>query len=537
MDETYFEKIITKINKYGYYDDLLINSKTVMNIMDITDIDKLKKMIDRQILFIEKSMKTFKEKYKFAFVYKPDVLVEKEMIFLDNFINKKINDIKLVLNKLLLSDIRDVHDYLNSLIKILENIHDPLSCNIISLYLQYSHLIHLLVSLDKQNILAIDDRDMFSNSDLNFSKNFIFTRCFASANTLKFLLGGKLDVVSIPIKYDDLIDLIKRLRTVPAYYLDIGIGAIIRDSVNEAPDSYNNWSSNFNHIFAIIKYQDENGTDYYYLTQSYFYQYCPIAKKYNINEINTLIRDIQSIYFNYNGVPRTGFWNKSDNNIWGKYFGDATEFIRKKFRNDELIKLPEKCIGNNNCYCFEYRYNAIDSDNCYNNLISLLQNSEENVINCLDNICRNILILFDINQYERAFIIKSIKSGEFVDVIKSKNGWDKGIKLNKNVTNRYNVKEYVNDIDWRSFNKILTSTNTNSEFITDKFKINSYDECIIFLKVLVQFFELKYKIRGKTNYSNPKTNFLITNHTGGKSNIKYQNRYIKNKTNYLMLNV
>lgn len=548
MTTSHFDDLITKINDYGYYNDLLSNEKTVNDIINDPDITKLQELVNREIETILTKSSLTKSSHNNTFINKPDILTTDDMAYLQKHIIDKVNLIKTMVPRLSIADLRDVHNYLSILLKHADNTQNPSSCDIVSIYIKYSHLVHLLVAFYDRTIISIDDQDMFKDRNLEISENYIFTKCLSSVNTIMYLLGKNTKNYMISIKSQSLKDLITSSKQVPSYYVTIGVNA----SLN--PGDNNTFASDLGHIFVIIKYQDNDGQDYYYLAQSYFYKYCPKIKKYNLHEILKMIDDITSIYFNADGTPRTGNWTQYDNNIWLKYFlSDENKSIGKHLLNNKSIKIPHWWKNYKNwkdyCYCFDYDYNVIDIDACYENMNVLLKSTENDVVKCFDNICRSILNACEIYTYERPYIIEAVKNDKFakVDHIPTvRNTYVDVLNVDDSVLEKYNISrknitanEIINNYpirsQWSQFKTQLTKQNVM--FIIDKFYINSYKELILFLSILVQFFDLKDEVTKKRKNYGSNSRFVVNEHFGGGSQVglTHYNKYIENKMNYLRI--
>jgi len=546
-----FDDLITKINKYGYYDGLITDDKTVTDIIDAPRITSLTDMVHKQIDTI---LAKASNNNTFTFINKPDILTTDEMAYLQKYIIDKVYWFKSLAAGLAMSDLRYVHNYLSTLLKLADNTQNPSSCDIISLYVKYSHLIHLLVAFYDKTIIKIGDRDMFPKGNLNLSENYIFTRCFASANTIKYLLGGNTKNSSATITSRQLKDLIISLKHVPSYYLNIGVNAMVLHQGNpddewDEQDQWT-WTSNFGHVFVLIKYKDDigggTGEDYYYLAQSYFHQYCPKVKKYNQQEILQMIDDITSIYFYTTGQPRIGEWTQTDNDIWMKYFlSDEKEFIGKDSFSNSPIKVRSEW-GNYDCYCFEYDYNIIDVERCYKYIADLLEFVEKDVVNCFDNICRTILNACGIYTYERPFVITAIKNNKFAKVDSMPLPGDERVdvlSMDDSVLEKYRIPrenmtihdiahKYPLRLNWRLFESQLTKQNVM--FIINKFHIKGYKQLVLLLSILVQFFELRDDVIKKSKNYGSNSHLVVTEHFGGR--LTYYDRYIENKKDYLYLN-
>jgi len=567
-DKSRFTELMLKINKNknnDYYDDFITNDKKIQNIVNNTDIDSLRNSVKKQISSILKIQTPYK------FVYEPDALTEDEMKYLENFIKNRLTEILKIIDTLAISDVRDIYNYVDSIQTLLTRTQNPSSCDVISVYIKYSRLIHLLLAFHDENLIGISDQDMFENNNLNLDTNFIFTKCFASVSTIRYLLGGNTNIGATHIKPDDLKKMIISLKTVPSYCLDIGVGATMDRNNNSS------WDSNFNHIFSLIKYQDNIGNNYYYLAQSYFFKYCPITKKYSLDDILVMIDEIASIYYDKYNQPRYGEWDTRDNAIWEKYFlADETKYIGKTERKGSNIKMHDKCRDHpNSCYCFEYTYNVLDINNCYDNIIRLLSNCEDDVNNCFDNICRNFLSLFSIDKYERPFIIDAVRSNKFiksddVSIIINNNDitleelhidtdillkygkdidkpdlivlpiWDHSIGITYDTKEDIPKDFYLPDGEldeniisknWSTFKEELMRT--RSRFILDRFDVNTYEQCLLFLNILSQFYDLKKELIEKPKIFGPNSHFTLTDHTGGK--INHHTTYVKNKLDYQIL--
>lgn len=544
-----------------------------MNIIDNTNINDLKNNVNNNIDNI------LKTPFHHKIVYEPHILNEEEMNYLEKFIRNKLVEIRNVIDTLPISDVRDICNYVNVLQTIINRAQNPCKCDIVSLYTKYSHIIHLLVSFYNEQLLAINDQDMFED-DLNFDNNVIFTKCFSSVSTLKFLLGGNNNIAPTHIRPKELKDLIISLKTVPSYYLEIAVGALMESyQHNKIP-----WESNFNHVFAIIKYRDTYDNDYYYVAQSYFYKYCPRTIKYTLDDMLQLIDDVTSIYYDSKGNPIYGSWTGKDNDIWRKYFlADESEYIGKIMRDDKYIKMHAKSGKHKEyCFCFQYVYNVINTNNCYNNILVLLEYCEANVNNCFDNICRNFLSLFTDNSgyiYDRPFFIDAVKTGKFIQFIDETTIIDENninygtLHISDEMAIKYKLQKNDNLIllplmnpdtnetlwrieeipetyftvsasdkginknnitkSWHTFKADLTKT--KSKFILDKFDVNSYQQCLLFLDILVQFYDLKHDVMAKPKFLGSKSYFTIEDQKEVRSKVSYRERYIQNKVNYSYL--
>ena len=552
MNKTQFDRIIAKINDKGYYNKFVENTDTVSNIINDNDINSLKNKVRNDIDQILQMQ-------KYHIINEPNILNETDMTSMDKSVKDNLLKLKAVIDSdtVQMSDVRDINKYVSVLQNIIDRSQNPSTCDIVSLYTKYSHLIHLMVSDYDENILSINDQNMFENKDdiKDLESNYIFTRCFASVSTLRFLLGGNNNnIKNDNISPTKLKELITSLQSVPAYQLDISVGAIYEK------DFRGTKKSNFNHIFAIIKYRDDNGNDYYYLAQSYFYKYCPRTLKYSLEDILTLIDDIASIYYDKHGSPLYGEWTDRDNNIWKKYFfADETEHIGTSRRHNKNIKMNKNCSWNpDNCWCFSFTYNVININDCYKRIRLLIKYCEKDINNCFDNICRNFLMLFNINKYDRPLLIDAVKTNKFLEIKKGNNitinnsiivygalkidnifekkyqtqeyiaqygyvasslmllpfvnftdqeNYDEISQIPKQYLGRDGINEFTIAKSWKSFKDDLMKT--SSKFIIDKFDINDYEECLIFLNILVQFYDLKNEVLSKQKYLGSNSQFLL----------------------------
>lgn len=406
-----------------------------------------------------------------------------------------------------------IRRYMNEIIEYMTN----KKCNIIEIYMKYSRLIHLLVSIKNPLLTETQGKDMYDNIN-DLDNNILSTRCFASVNIFNNLMGGDY-AVGISSKLEDIKRVLEEHKNVPLYYIIIFV----------KPHGYMNGTikySYLNHTFAIIK----NGNKYYIL-QSYIHKVCPTIKKYKHKEIILLLDEIYSIYDDKK-KDYTNRWTVMDNIIWNKYFlADERELIGHSEINDLPIKFSSVFMS-----C---KVNMIKMNECYKNIANLVTNMYDCVRYNILFYTKCILKIFglNINDYDR-IINEIINTTKFVTVIKS-NDNTINITLQDNI---YKIcGEYKNDI-----NKSIIYENTKDKWIklfddlsfnetsidldtlfSSKYPINNVNEVCHFLNILIDFFGLYREVMVKNTCGISLESLVIHQ--------KLYNKYIKYKKKYVAL--
>lgn len=292
-------------------------------------------------------------------------------------------------------------------------------------------------------------------------------------------------------------------------------------------------NSKISHVFILMKkFDKELNEKKYLILQSYFFEYCPKITELMLYEVLDLFDKIQNLFFVYSNSNLV--WSSDDNNIWKKYFHvDLSSYIGNTHIDNIPIKfIVDDSINIHNQTLFTIDKGQINKNNCYKYITKLVNKSKEKIYNLFDNICINILNLFDLENenYSRSLIIRSINDDKFISIKENEIYPEDTIK--ELMSNRKKKKsfEFYEEIPikWNIMYERLSLTTINS--ILDDFKINNAMELYNLLKVLNNYFDLENIIM----YNN--SNLCLINGGGNSSILKYNfNDYLSYKNLYKYL--
>lgn len=456
-----------KVNKFLKYDD------KINNIIDYNE-DEFKNILINRISNMMINL---------PLLYDNNISKD-DNTSINEYLTLKLNKLKeIIINKnVTCCNLNLINDYLISLDDVIyENVNKQ-KCNILDLYLKYSSIIHLISLIYNKDLIGITkQKSMFSNSSLIIDDQFLFTRCTASVNIMNFLLSGNDSWI---VKEETDINSLNKLFN---YTSKLNIEYYFIISIYPSWKIKNSYKSTLSHVFIIIKKKNKenNGKDFI-LIQSYYYKYRATFKEYTITEILELLKDIESILISTS--VDNDKWTINDNNIWKKYFiADESELIGKTEFHGKFIKVPiYKKLEKYNI--FRFNIGRINNENCYKNIITMLNKTRTNIYNTFDILCENIVYLLtkEDNKIIRSKFIELIKDNTFI-IINDNNT----LSANSGLSSLINKN--TNSIEWKEF--YLNIKNTSIDLIFDEFNVYNFKEFKLFLEILVIFFDLELEIK------------------------------------------